>query len=437
MAGLSCCYRASMRRTPLLTLGLFTLLAPACVTQQDSADGGVDAGSDVASDTGSDAAIDSTPTDGGTDTSPPTDGGGGGPEVKSLSAGSEMTCAALADGTVRCWGRNNVGQLGNGAKTFDPVGRPVQVTGLTDAIAVSAGVEYACALRAGGTVVCWGGNALGVLGNGTATDSLTPTPVTGLTGVKEIAAGFSATCALKTDGTVWCWGRGGDYGTTSLTQSNVPVQVTGLANVQHLANANEGGTSFTSLVCALLADKTVQCFSNYNGSGQLGNGTKDSSRTPAPVSGIGDASAIMASLLHACAVRADGTWCWGASQLVGDGSVENRLSPVKVSPTLFAELSSGFEHTCARETGGAVWCWGSNNRGQSGDGATIKVSDYRLSPAKSNVTDAVLLSAGMFHNCVHTKTKRTLCWGANNFGELGWGTPSSSERTSVPTEVIW
>ncbi|MBL8720400.1 MAG: hypothetical protein JNL79_30725 [Myxococcales bacterium] len=413
-------------------LAVFSLVVPACVTQQDAADGG-DAGSEVASDAVTDTTTDSAVSDSGTDT-PPTDGG---PEVRSLSAGSEMTCAALADGTVRCWGRNNVGQLGNGTKTFDPVVRPVQVTGLTDAVAVSAGVEYACALRAGGTVVCWGGNALGVLGNGTTTDSLTPTPVTGLTDVTEIAAGFTATCVRRADASVWCWGRGGDYGTTSLTQSNVPVRVTGLADVQRLANANEGGTSFASLVCALLADKTVQCFSAANGSGQLGNGTKNGSRTPAPVSGVGEASAITASLLHACAVRADGTWCWGASRLVGDGTVEERLSPVKVSSTIFAELSSGFDHTCARESGGTVWCWGSNNRGQSGDGATIKVGDHRLSPAKSNVTDAVLLSAGMHHNCVYTRAKRTLCWGANDFGELGWGTPGSLERSAVPTDVVW
>jgi alpha-tubulin suppressor-like RCC1 family protein len=414
-------------RTPLAFFALgCALFVPACIVETTSnPDGGT---------TNPDGGT--TNPDGGT-TNPDGGGGGNGPELKSLSAGSEMTCAVVVDGTARCWGRNNVGQLGNGSKTFDPVVRPVKVSGLTDAVAISAGYEYACALKADGTVVCWGGNALGVLGNGTTTDSTTPVGVTGLSGVKEIAAGFSATCALKTDGTVWCWGRGGDYGSNALTQSNVPVQVAGLANVQHIANANEGGQSLSSLVCALLGDKTVQCFSNYNGSGQLGNGTQNSSRTPAPVTGIADATAITASLLHACAVRADGTWCWGASQTVGDGTVEQRLAPVKATTTLFAELSSGFEHTCGREAGGAVWCWGANNRGQSGDGAAIKVSDYRLSPAKSNVTDATLLSAGMFHNCVYTKSKRTLCWGANEFGELGWGTPSSSERSSVPTEVVW
>lgn len=426
-------------RIRLLTLAL-CLALPACVVNQSSTDAGTDGGSDGgtddtgAADDGVDTATDTGAKDDGTDTPPD---GGAGPEVKSLSAGSEMTCAVLGDGTVKCWGRNNVGQLGNGTKTFDPVARPVLVSGLTDAIAVSAGVEYACALRAGGTVVCWGGNALGVLGNGTTDESLTPKPVSGLTGVTEIAAGFGATCARKSDGTVWCWGRGGDYGTTSLTQSNVPVQVTGLSGVEHIANANEGGTSLTSLVCALLGDKSLKCFSTQNNSGQLGNGTKNSSRTPAAVPGMTNVSAITASLLHNCAVQGDGTWCWGASQLVGDGTVEERLSPVKVSSTVFVELSSGFDHTCGRDAAGAVWCWGSNNRGQSGDGAAIKISDYRLSPSKSLVTDATLLSAGMFHTCVHTKTKRTLCWGANNFGEMGSGTPGSGVRISVPTDVVW
>lgn len=408
-------------RTPFILLGLS--LVPACVIVEPS--GTPDSG------TGPDA---SNVPDG---SSSPDGGSLPSPELLSLSAGSEMTCAVLVGGTVKCWGRNNAGQLGNGTKTTDPTVKPVAVPGITDAIAVSAGVEYACALRAGGTVVCWGSGASGVLGNGTTDDKLAPTPVSNLTDVTEIAAGFSATCALKKDGTVWCWGRGGDYGTTSLTQANEPVQVSGLSGVVHLANANEGGQSLSSLVCVILTNKTEQCFSNYNGSGQLGNGTQNSSRTPAAVSGITSASAITASLLHACAVQSDGTWCWGASQTVGDGTVEQRLSPVKVSPTVFAELSTGFEHTCARETGGAVWCWGANGRGQSGDGVAIKVSDYRLSPTKSLVTDAAMLSAGMFHNCVYTKAKKTVCWGANNYGEVGSGTPDSFARSSVPTEVVW
>lgn len=369
--------------------------------------------------------------DGASDTSVPA------PRVKWLSAGSETTCAVLVDGTIRCFGRNDEGQLGNGARSPDPTVRPVTVVGITDAVAVSAGVEYACALRAGGTVVCWGSGASGVLGNGASDRQLVPVPVSGLNGVAEIAAGYAATCALKSDGTVWCWGRGGDIGLASLSGSSVPVQVGGLSGVAHLANANEGLQTLSSLVCALKKDDTVLCFSSQNLEGQLGTGTQDPSRTPVAVQGIGDATTMTASLTHACAVRADGTYCWGAGRLVGDGTLERRLVPTRVSTTRFVELSSGLDHTCGRDPAGDVLCWGVTTRGQAGDGALVKTNDARLSPTKTLVADVELLSAGMFHTCAYTRAGKTLCWGANGFGELGSGAPGSSVYTSTPTEVVW
>ncbi|CAN5337327.1 hypothetical protein BH09MYX1_BH09MYX1_14530 [soil metagenome] len=359
------------------------------------------------------------------------------PQLKALSAGSEMTCAVLVDGTVRCFGRNSDGQLGNGVRTTEATVRPVQVVGISDAIAVSAGVAYACALRAGGTVVCWGSGAMGLLGNGTTDDALAPTAVANLSGVVEIATGYASTCALEGDGTVWCWGRGGEIGSTSGAGSNVPLQVAGLSGISHLANANEGGTSVASLVCARRNDGAVLCFSSENLEGQLGIGTQDPSRVPVAVSGIGDATQITASLLHSCAVRADGTYCWGAGQLVGDGTIDRRLTPVRVTTTLFSDLSSGLYHTCGREPSGAVSCWGETKRGQVGDGQPIQGNDVRLAPTKTLVTNAELLSAGEFHTCAYTKLGKTLCWGANAYGELGSGETGSFAKTSVPTEVRW
>src|SRR5207249_2940082 len=156
----------------------------------------------------------------------------------SVTAGGVHTCALLGDGTVRCWGQNDLGQLGNGTSdpvpnnpsTFNPT--PVTVSGITTAVAISAGGWHTCALLQDGTVRCWGDNTWGQMGNGAILvspspgDPVTPTPtpvaVTGITTAVAIeagafhttaiaaASGAEHTCALLQDGTVRCWGRNDD-----------------------------------------------------------------------------------------------------------------------------------------------------------------------------------------------------------------------------------
>ncbi len=134
-----------------------------------------------------------------------------------VAAGLVHTCAVRSDGTVWCWGRNDKGQLGD-ATTTDATS-PVQVTGpggtgtLTGIASITAGAEFTCATGTDTTVRCWGENSDGQLGDGTSTDATSPVQVTGpggtgtLTGATEAAAGEAFTCAIRTDTTAWCWGR--------------------------------------------------------------------------------------------------------------------------------------------------------------------------------------------------------------------------------------
>src|ERR1044072_8371774 len=163
------------------------------------------------------------------------------PSVR-ISAGTSHTCQVNEDGTVRCWGRNTFGQLGNGITTTDPTRVPVLVSGLTTAVAVAAGTSHTCALLTGGSVRCWGSNADGQVGDGTSgVNRLTPATVittsnTALTNAVAIVAGTTRTCAILAGGTVVCWG-GNDSGqlgigtigadrltpATVVTSSNTPL----------------------------------------------------------------------------------------------------------------------------------------------------------------------------------------------------------------------
>ena len=250
--------------------------------------------------------------------------------VGSVSVGGTHGCGLLTDRSVECWGAAFYGQLGDGStgSTADsPV--PVRVAGLTGVVAVSAGGAHTCALLMDGTVRCWGSNFAGQLGNGSTnpTSSGVPIPVSGLVGIKAVSAGFNHTCALLMGGTVQCWGQNsnGQLGNNSIADSSVPSLVTALTNVIAIS----AGLDHT---CAVLTAGSVRCWGK-NTDGNLGNGSTDNSLVPVSVSALASATAVAAGDAYTCASLRDRTvQCWGRNTTgqLGNGSSTGSLVPVTV-----------------------------------------------------------------------------------------------------------
>jgi alpha-tubulin suppressor-like RCC1 family protein len=309
-----------------------------------------------------------------------------------LDAGSSHTCALLGNGNVLCWGQNLDSQLGNGTQTGAEA-VPVRVSGVNDAVGVTAGTENSCAVLADGTATCWGENRDGQLADGTTIDRRVPVPVDGLRNAVAISAGQDHTCALRSDGTVRCWGA--------------------------------------------------------NDQGQLGDGTTEQRVGPVAVEGIEDAVAMSVGGSHACALTGEGVvFCWGSNHFgqVGSGQVSEsdpiEEAPLRVEGVAGAvALSAGDGHTCAILDDGRVVCWGYDNAGQLGFGGEFPVDDAdRAHPSPLEVVglrNATAISASPYaHTCALLTDGTAMCWGINDYGELGDGGEVGQTESRVPVAVV-
>ncbi|MCV6636308.1 choice-of-anchor D domain-containing protein [Candidatus Albibeggiatoa sp. nov. NOAA] len=338
--------------------------------------------------------------------------------ISEISAGGRYTCGKNSTG-VKCWGFNEDGQLGNGSTANYLT--PVDVSSLGSEVStIASGKYHACALLDTGTVKCWGYNGSGRLGDGTTTDRYAPVDVNGLTGVSKIASGSYHSCALLDTGTVKCWGQNvdGQLGDGTTTNSSIPVDVNGLTGVSEIALG-----SYHS--CALLDTGTVKCW-GYNYNGQLGDGTYTDSQTPVDVSGLTGVDELSLGGYHSCALLDTGTVkCWGNNKYgqLGDGTTFDSNIPVSVSSlTGVSEISVGYDSNCALLSG-SVECWGYNGNGELGDGTT---TDQYTPVAISGLTNASNISLGKYHACALLDTTGVQCWGLNENAQIGDGTTSNS-----------
>ncbi len=357
------------------------------------------------------------------------------PSGARIAAGDLHTCAVTAGGGVLCWGGNSHGQLGNG--TAAPSSVPVPVTGLsTGVVAVTAGADFTCALTDVGTVLCWGYNAQGEVGNGKTSDAHTPVQVMNsagtapLSGLVAIGSGHYQTCGVTSAGTLICWGADdeNDEGPEKPAPGGRPVQVTGIPS--NIA-AVSGGNGYT-LALTSGGELLGWGMDSSLGIGALTGGPNYG--TPVQVQ-LGSVYTVYAGYEDACAVLTDATlWCWGANSTGEVGNNNNRPvgTPVQVLSGIVA-ASGGDDDTCALTGNGGVMCWGSSSNGQNGTGPMGSTDTFTPQQVVGLEVGVVEIASGYRHNCAVTVGGGVLCWGFNIIGQLGNG---NTKDQNIPVPVV-
>jgi len=336
--------------------------------------------------------------------------------VRQIAAGNSHTCAIGANLVTYCWGRNSSYELAYQTSAVASLPTPTAITNLPAGVVMTklaAGRFYTCGIGSNGRLYCWGGNDINQLANTTnvGTSTTIPTPLRALlpSGVKprQVTADFNTTCVSTTPVyNAYCWGRN-DYGT--------------------LGNSTNSGTSTISTTPLPVAYPT----DTVNGYYVLRSGGS-----------------------HTCAIADNGKlYCWGRNdkgQLgIGSTDTDAHNTPLLVdiaNVTRVTDVQPGENHTCAlvntASATGLLYCWGDNTYGQLGLGTTGTTTGTPTAPTlPANVPGFDLLTAGTDHSCasglnISTGVNQLYCWGRNDTGQLGRGTPGATNLPTIITPIV-
>lgn len=352
------------------------------------------------------------------------------PNVTQVALGEHHGCAVTAAGAVYCWGKDFAGQVGDGRgveRSDGAVDLPLLSSGVAKVV---AGRVHSCALMQAGTVKCWGQNSAGQLGNLSNTQQNSPVDTVALgLPASALVAGSYHTCALLQDGSIKCWGGNSDgqLGDGTLVDRNQPVAVGSLGGTASLLAAGRAHT------CALVGSN-VRCWGG-NARGQLGNASTTPSALPVTAAHtFSGANFIAAGEDRTCAIDAGGAFCWGdgSACAIGDSFCSDRSSPtaVTIAGAPLTRIATSFLHTCGLTNTGAVRCWGGNHYQQRGFDRGLEYVDTNVVTGLAAAATSVVVNREA--TCSVLADSRVQCWGQNADSQLGLGRPSLAE---APTPV--
>ena len=389
-----------------------------------------------------------------------------------ITAGETFTCYLTPDAAIYCWGQAQYGQMGDASFSVTPQKVPGIISGSGSnflSTQISAGDSHICALMVDTKVKCWGKNDYGQTGNGSTrqTGSGNPNEVHFLHGtiypgggpgvaddnyvkdsgggtlsnITQISGGISTTCAIDTSKRAWCWG-GNSKGQTGYGD----VKTSGDYAAPSARLVRDGASSaivgFKSIAvgelfaCGLKDDGTVWCWGD-NSEGQLGNGGFADSSTPIQVTSVAGVTAIAVGARHACAVISGLVKCWGQGDdgRLGSARASGGLAPVDVPGlTNVVRISAGYAHSCALDSSARLWCWGRfydnfnpsmvGERGGAAaslrSGGVFGTSGTSSTPQMvSGFTSVKSFASGNNHVCAVEVDGPMKCWGSGTYGQLG------------------
>ncbi len=361
------------------------------------------------------------------------------PCAKSLvtTLNSEGFCALLDDGTVACWGQNDVGQLGRGAAAgtvSSPT--PMRVPALANIVAL----DHTCAVDASGATWCWGKGSFLQSTTLATTTQTSPIKLT-IDPATKVAMTVSTACA-GVEGGVVCWGTN-ENGQVALpapgAKTNVPLTARAIAmpDGAPIRELRAGSAAFV-----LRDDGTLVTWGASPPLGRVSSLFPDPYPNPVELAGV---SSIDIEGQNACAVAEGIAYCWGsANDGFNNGALDTPLDRalpepiatpeplVQIATTRNTGIASTPQRQCACGVSGAVYCWGNNASGQAGDGTTT----YAPTPVKvTGLPDpAAQVRTTPTSTCALLTSGKVFCWGNNDYGQLGSG--KSTRPVLVPQEIV-
>jgi alpha-tubulin suppressor-like RCC1 family protein len=342
--------------------------------------------------------------------------------VRELVAGHRQFCAIRFDGTVACWGMNAGGQLGTGTGLPGFYDAPTEIP-LSGVRGVAPGGRHTCFLLDDGSMRCAGAGNRGQLGNGVMASSTSLVDVTVIGTANEVHSGPQHTCAIA-GSELMCWGCTSYIGAANCGTADPVARPRSLAAMPVHVETNYRHT------CVLLDDGRVGCFGqNFNG--ELGGGANPEPGIIYPA--VANVTALAVGQRHTCVVTGGIVSCFGFDGFgqLGNGPAGSGRTPVPVAGlSEVVSIDAGQSYTCAVTATGEVWCWGRDDGGQIGGATNL---DQHL-PVRVITAPALQVAASRSTACALT-TAGITCWGDDADGQLGNGPPRSAMRTPIPVDV--